>query len=80
MYRNFGELNNFCNILIINQMDNLSFAIIFLSFQWTYGRGRCMMKLLDIPDSWFARFMFKRSLDAAANEMEQQAYMQGKVY
>ena len=37
-----------------------------------------MLKLLDIPDSWFARFMFERSLDAAANEMRQQAYVQGK--
>ena len=38
-----------------------------------------MLKLLDIPDSWFATFMFKRSLDAAANKMSQQAYMQGKL-
>ena len=37
-----------------------------------------MMTLLDIPDSWFARFMFERSLDAAANKMKKQAYMQGK--
>ena len=61
-------------------MDDRSFASIFLSFQWTYGRGRCMLQLLDISDSWLARFMFKRSLDAAANEMEQQAYMQGKIH
>ena len=38
-----------------------------------------MLKLLDIPYSWFARFMFKRSLDAAANKMREQAYMQGKL-
>ena len=38
-----------------------------------------MLKLLDIPDSWFATFMFKRSLDVAANKMSQQAYMQGNL-
>ena len=67
------RVNIKCTV-INNQNVNL-----FHVFQWVYARGRRMLKLLDIPDSWFATFMFKRSLDVAANKMSQQAYMQGKL-
>ena len=37
-----------------------------------------MLKLLDIPNGWFAQFMFKRALDVSAEQMEHQAYNQGR--
>ena len=37
-----------------------------------------MLKLLDIPKGWFAQFMFKRALDVSAEQMEHQAYIQGR--
>ena len=38
-----------------------------------------MLKLLDIPKGWFAQFMFRRALDTAARQMENQSYMQGRI-
>ena len=38
-----------------------------------------MLTLLDIPKGWFAQFMFRRALDTAARQMENQAYMQGRI-
>ena len=36
-----------------------------------------MKKLLDIPQGWFAQFMFGRAVEASAKQMEHQANIQG---
>ena len=51
----------------------------YFKTKWTYGRGRCMLHLLDIPKGWIAQFMFKRALESSAKDMERQAYMQGII-